>query len=68
MPYYNLCEAETHFSELVNSALAGEEIIITKDNEPWVKLVPIQKADKKARIGSFKGKIKISEDFDAPLF
>jgi len=66
MAHFNIHEAKTQFSKLINDALAGQEIIIAKADLPLVKLVPIQ-IEKTKRIGAFKGKIKISNDFDAPL-
>jgi prevent-host-death family protein len=37
---YNLYEARTHLSRLVERAAAGEEIVIARAGEPLVKLVP----------------------------
>ena len=46
---YNIYEARTHFSRLVERAAAGEEIVIARAGEPLVKLVPYQYAE--PRIG-----------------
>ena len=45
----------------------GEEVIIAKGNHPVVKLVLINELRPKRRLGTAKGKIKISNDFDKPL-
>ena len=37
---YNLYEARTHLSRLVERAAAGEEIVIARAGDPLVKLVP----------------------------
>lgn len=37
---YNVYEARTHFSRLVERAATGEEIVIARAGEPLVKLVP----------------------------
>jgi prevent-host-death family protein len=63
----NIYEAKSKFSKLVNQAIAGEEIIIAKSDKPVAKLVPIETALKDRIPGSAKGKITITEDFDAPL-
>jgi prevent-host-death family protein len=63
----NIYEAKTKFSKLINRAIAGEEIIIAKSGKPVAKLVPIETALKDRIPGSAKGKITITEDFDAPL-
>lgn len=36
-------EARRNFSEYINRVLQGEEIIITKRDEPVAKIVPVQK-------------------------
>jgi antitoxin (DNA-binding transcriptional repressor) of toxin-antitoxin stability system len=45
----------------------GEEVIIAKGNKPVAKLVLLDELKPKRKLGSAKGKIKISEDFDEPL-
>ena len=37
---FNIYEARTHFSRLVERAATGEEIVIARSGEPLVKLVP----------------------------
>lgn len=39
---FNLHEAKTHLSRLVDRAHAGEEIIVAKAGVPYAKLVPIE--------------------------
>lgn len=51
---------------LIDAALRGEEIIISKNDNQVVELVPVQRG-KRRKFGSAKGKIKIAPDFDAPL-
>ncbi|MCE5315799.1 MAG: type II toxin-antitoxin system Phd/YefM family antitoxin [Parachlamydia sp.] len=63
----NMHEAKTHFSQLVNAAAEGREILIAKAGKPVAKLVPIQEKKTRVRFGILKGKIHLSEDFDAPL-
>lgn len=41
-------EAKTHFSALVNEAIAGHTTVITKNGEPVAELSPI-KADRSTR-------------------
>ena len=62
----NLYEAKTQLSTLVDKAADGEEIVIAKNGKPMAKLVPFkQKALRKP--GRLKGKIWMSDDFDAPM-
>ncbi|MBS0359675.1 MAG: type II toxin-antitoxin system Phd/YefM family antitoxin [Proteobacteria bacterium] len=58
---------KVHFSKLVDAAIRGEETVITRSGEPVAKLVPIKARKLKIKFGVLKGKIKIAEDFDAPL-
>jgi prevent-host-death family protein len=66
---YNVHEAKTHLSELLERAQAGEDIVIAKANKPMVRLVPIRPPRRKKRVfGLGKNDILwISPDFDAPL-
>ena len=62
----NLYEAKTQLSSLVDQAAAGAEIIIAKNGRPRAKLVPIRDVARR-KPGRAKGKIRIANDFDAPL-
>lgn len=67
MPKYNIAEFKAHLSSLVNRALAGEEVIVSRDNRPLLKLVPIESPLGKRTPGSARDVVKIADDFDAPL-
>ena len=61
---YQLADAKAHFSELVQKAMLGESVIVTKENRPVVKIVAIKPATRVP--GTGKG-IWMSAGFDAPL-
>lgn len=63
----NLHAAKTALSRLVDEAVAGEEIVIAKAGKPMVRLVPVARETARAGFGADKGKIWVSDDFDAPL-
>ena len=63
----NLHFAKTHLSRLVDQALAGEEIVISRNGTAMVKLTPVKTAGKGRVLGKDQGKIFIAEDFDAPM-
>jgi prevent-host-death family protein len=66
MSKFNIADAKTHFSKLVQKAMLGEEVIIAKDNKPVLKLVPLNKPKQRRRPGSGKGQILyVAPDFDA---
>ena len=63
----NIYEAKSKLSKLINQVIAGEEVIVAKSGKPVAKIVPIEKPLQNRKPGSAKGKISISDDFDAPL-
>ncbi|NMG05553.1 hypothetical protein DP117_01225 [Brasilonema sp. UFV-L1] len=69
MQEISLAEASKNLSQLIEAAMNGEEVVITKDNQPVVKLTPVSPVKKRrpAKAGSAKGLITISDDFDEPL-
>ena len=64
---YNLYEAKTALSELVERAARGEEIIIGKAGRPMAKLVAVTAPQRRRKPGGWKGRVRIGRDFDAPL-
>lgn len=64
MRTYNIHEAKTHLSRLVDEAEKGESFIIAKAGKPKVKVVPIDagKPKKKSRLGFLKGQITVPDD------
>jgi prevent-host-death family protein len=68
MAIVTIHQAKTHFSQLIQRALAGEEIIVAKGKDPIVKIVPLPEGKKERTLGGAKGIVQhISRDFDAPL-
>lgn len=63
----NIYEAKSNLSKLINQVIAGEEVIVAKSGKPVAKIVPIEKPTQNRKPGSAKGKIILSDDFDAPL-
>ncbi len=67
MHQVNIHEAKTHLSKLIQEAVAGEDVIIAKGNKPVVKLVALHHQKLRRQLGTAKGKMVMSDDFDAPL-
>ncbi len=65
MATVNVHQAKTHLSRLLERVSKGEEITIAKSGKPVARLVGISKA--RRRPGRLKGKIRMTEDFDAAL-
>jgi prevent-host-death family protein len=68
MTTLELKQAKNQLDELLENVLKGEEIIITENNQPVIKLSPINLSKKTPRQpGTATGKVWYSDDFDAPL-
>lgn len=66
MRAYNIHEAKTHLSRLVEQAAAGEPFIIAKAGKPMVVVTPVAQTDDRApqRRGFLAGQIQVPDDFD----
>jgi prevent-host-death family protein len=64
MRTFNIHEAKTHLSRLVDEAEKGEPFIIAKAGKPKVKVVPIDtpKVKTKQRLGFMKGQYTVPDD------
>jgi len=69
MPQYvfNLYEAKTALSRLVDRAALGEEIVIAKAGVPLAKLTALAGPKVVRKPGGWKGKVRVGKDFDEPL-
>ena len=63
----NVHQAKTNLSKLIQKVIDGEEVIIAKGNQPVVKIILVDNLKPKRQLGTAKGMIKISDDFDEPL-
>ena len=59
-------EAKSQLSRLGKLAWAGEEVVIAKAGEPYLRLEPYRDRLEKRQLGGLEGKIWISPDFDEP--
>lgn len=64
---YNVQEAKENFPRLLEEVASGAEVIIAKEGKPLARLSRIEESVPKIRFGVLKGKVKVPEDFDAPL-
>ncbi|MHB8620202.1 MAG: type II toxin-antitoxin system Phd/YefM family antitoxin [Chloroflexota bacterium] len=63
----NIHEAKTHLSRLVERAESGEQVVIARAGKPVAMLVALRSACSPRQPGSMRGKLTLSDDFDAPL-
>jgi prevent-host-death family protein len=67
MTVVNIYDAKTQLSKLIEEAAAGRDVVIARGGKPVARLTRLDSPKRKLRFGLLKGKIKIAEDFDAPL-
>ena len=60
----NMHEAKSQLSRLGKLAWEGEEIVIARAGEPYLRLVPYREQRTKRKLGVLKGQIQIAPDFD----
>jgi prevent-host-death family protein len=60
-------EAKAQLSRIVEDVAAGAEVIIAKAGKPMVRLMPLLPTRRRKKLGLLKGKLGVSEDFNAPL-
>lgn len=63
----DVTDAPQRLLDLIQAAEQGEEVIITKNQQPVIQLVPIASEQPRPRFGSAQGQVFMSDDFDAPL-
>lgn len=66
MQTFNIHDAKTHLSRLIDMAAKGEPFIIAKAGKPMVKVMPLKESGtiQKKRLGFMVGKISVPDDFD----
>jgi prevent-host-death family protein len=67
MRTYNIHEAKTHLSRLVDEAVKGESFIIAKAGKPLVKVLPLEAPSnaQMRRLGFMAGEGNVPDDFDS---
>lgn len=67
MQTFNIHEAKTHLSRLVEQAAKGEPFVIAKSGKPLVKVVALEAPApaETRRLGFMAGQIAVPDDFDS---
>ena len=65
MIFKDVSEAKSDFSEWIDAAQQGEEVLILKAGKPVARLVAYRPASEPRRPGALKGQIRMTPDFDA---
>jgi antitoxin (DNA-binding transcriptional repressor) of toxin-antitoxin stability system len=65
--YVTLDEAQNHLDQLIDAAVNGETVLIMKDGDQIVQLVPVNRRTAQPHFGSGRGLMVMADDFDEPL-
>ena len=63
---YNIHEAKTQLSRIIDRVEHGEVVIISRAGHPVAKVVPLSAARRRSGGGSLAGQISWSDDWDSP--
>jgi prevent-host-death family protein len=64
---YNIYEAKTRLSELIEKASRGEKVILMNRGEPVAMIVPLQRPRRERRLGFLKGKGRLLAGWEKPI-
>jgi prevent-host-death family protein len=67
MASISVYQARADLSRLIERALAGEEIVITRRGKPTVRLLPVERTPPQRRAGALKGLFEVTDAFFEPL-
>ncbi|MBU2767229.1 type II toxin-antitoxin system prevent-host-death family antitoxin [Acidithiobacillus ferrivorans] len=67
MQTYNIHDAKTHLSKLVEMAARGESFVIAKAGKPMVKVIALDTpgSSQMKRFGFMSGQVKVPDDFNS---
>ncbi len=67
METVNIYDAKTRLSQLVDKAASGEDVVVSRNGKPLVRITRLEQPRRRIKFGVLKGKLTIPADFDAPL-
>ncbi len=62
---FNIHDAKTNLSRIIDRVEHGEEIIISRAGTPVAKVVPLTRSVSRAGRGSLAGQLVVAEDWDS---
>jgi prevent-host-death family protein len=64
--HFNMHDAKTHLSRIIERVERGEEVIIDRAGTPVAKIVPLIRRANRTAVGSLAGRLDLSGDWDSP--
>jgi prevent-host-death family protein len=65
LDHFNIHDAKTNLSRIIDRVEHGEEIIISRAGTPVAKVVPLTRKVARRGRGSLAGKLVLTEDWDS---
>jgi prevent-host-death family protein len=62
---FNIHDAKTNLSRIIERVEHGEEIIISRAGRPVAKVIPLAGKVQRSGRGSLRGKLVLAEDWDS---
>ena len=62
---FNIHDAKTHLSQIIERVERGEEIIISRAGHPVAKVVPLAGSVRRRGRGSLRGRLTLAPDWDS---
>jgi prevent-host-death family protein len=63
---YNIHDAKTQLSRIIERVERGEEVIINRAGTPVAKVVPLPRTTRRSGRGSLRGRVSLPADWDSP--
>ncbi len=63
---FNIHEAKTNLSRIIDRVEHGEEIVISRAGQPVAKVIPLVRRVHRGGYGSLRGQIVFDDDWDSP--
>ena len=64
--HFNMHDAKTHLSRIIERVERGEEVIIDRAGTPVAKIVPLVRRANRTSVGSLAGQLDLSGEWDSP--
>lgn len=64
--HYNIHDAKTNLSRIIERVERGEEVLIDRAGTPVAKVVPLVRRANRTAIGSLAGQVDLLSDWDSP--
>ena len=63
---FNIHEAKTQLSRIIERVERGEEVVISRAGTPVAKVVPLARTTVRPGRGSLRGRLTLPADWDSP--